>query len=130
MHPDKNTYEYSIIRLVPRVERGECLNVGVIVFCKRINFLDLRIEINEKRITSAFPSINLTEIQKNLDAYQKICRGSNDGGPIASLDQPSRFRWLTAKRSTIIQSSEIHPGLTSNPEQTLDHLYQSLITNH
>jgi hypothetical protein len=110
------------------VERGECLNVGVVLFCKRLQFLDLSIELNETRIKAVFPYVHIELIQQNLESYEKICRAAKDGGPIALLDQPSRFRWLTAKRSTIIQSSEIHPGLTSNPIQTLNHLFQCLIS--
>ena len=124
---DKHIYEYAVIRVVPRVERGEFLNLGVIVFCKSLSFLDMRYLINEERLKALFNDIDISDIRCHLESYEKICKGEYSGGPIARLDLPSRFRWLTARRSTIIQSSEVHPGLCSDPEQTLEKLFNELV---
>jgi hypothetical protein len=127
--PDKHIYEYAAIRVVPRVERGEFLNVGVIVFCKSLPFLDMSYLINEDRLMALYTGIDIADIRCHLESYEKICRGEFSGGPIARLDLPSRFRWLTAKRSTIIQSSEVHPGLCSDPAQILDKLFNELVSS-
>lgn len=126
---DNHIFEYATIRVVPRVERGEFLNVGVIVFCKRLSFLELRYDLNEDRLKAVYPEIDLADIKCHMDSFQKICKGDTAGGPIALLDLPSRFRWLTAKRSTIIQSSEVHPGLSADPKPTLEKLFNELVSS-
>lgn len=122
----KHIFEYAAIRVVPRVERGEFLNVGVILFCKSLSYLDLKYQLDEKRLRALFGEIDIEDLRCHLEIFEDICQGRAEGGPIALLDQPSRFRWLTAKRSTIIQSSEVHPGLCSAPEQTLDKIFKEL----
>lgn len=124
---DKQLYEYAVIRVVPRVERGEFVNVGVILFCKSLRFLDIRYQVPEDRLKALYFEIDIADIRCHLDSYAKICKGDAAGGPIAQLDLPSRFRWLTAKRSTVIQSSEVHPGLCTDPDQTLDKLFNELV---
>jgi hypothetical protein len=124
---EKQVYEYAVIRVVPRVERGEFLNAGVILFCKQRQYLGMRYQVDEARLLALYPDADIAEIRCHLEAYEKICKGSPDGGPIAQLDLPSRFRWLTAKRSTMIQGSEIHPGLCTEPGQTLDRLFNHLV---
>jgi hypothetical protein len=124
---DKHIYEYAVIRVVPRVERGEFLNVGVIVFCKSLSYLNMIYSVDEDRLKALYADIDIDDIKCHLGSYEKICNGSDSGGPIAQLDLPSRFRWLTAKRSTVIQSSEVHPGLCSDPKQTLDKLFSELV---
>ena len=126
---DKHIYEYAVIRVVPRVERGEFLNVGVIVFCKSLSYLDMIYSVEEDRLRALYADIDINDIKCHLDSYEKICNGSDSGGAIAQLDLPSRFRWLTAKRSTIIQSSEVHPGLCSDPKQTLEKLFSELVVS-
>lgn len=126
---DNHIFEYATIRIVPRVERGEFLNVGVILFCKRPSFLDIRYELNEDRLKALYQEIDLADIKCHMESFEKICKGDASGGPIALLDLPSRFRWLTARRSTIIQSSEVHPGLTADPEPTLEKIFSELVTN-
>jgi hypothetical protein len=126
---EKHIYEYAAIRVVPRVERGEYLNVGVILFCKSQAYLDMRFLITEERLIALYGEIDIADIRCHLESYEKICRGESSGGPIAQLDLPSRFRWLTAKRSTIIQSSEVHPGLSSDPTQTLGKLFNELVSS-
>lgn len=125
--PDKQVFEYAIIRVVPRVEREEFLNVGVIVLVKAKGFLGMRYEMNASRLSALYPETDLVEVSAQLRTFQKICLGDHTGGPIASLDAPSRFRWLTAKRSTIIQCSAVHPGLCDHADQTLDRLFIEMV---
>lgn len=126
--PDNHIFEYATIRVVPRVERGEFLNVGVIVFCKKLSYLGIRFALEKERLQAIFPDVDIPDIQCHMESFEKICKGDSTGGPIALLDLPSRFRWLTAKRSTIIQSSEVHPGLSADPETTLEKLFAELVT--
>lgn len=125
--PDKCTFEYAVIRVVPRVEREEFLNVGVIVFCKRPAFLDMKYVLDEQRLLAIDPAIDLAEVRLHLQAYEQISKGIKGTSPIAALDHASRFRWLTAKRSTIVQSSAVHPGLCFDPAATTDTLLQKLV---
>lgn len=125
--PDKQTYEYALIRLVPKVEREEFLNVGAIVFSKRKRYLDVKIHIDEQRLSAFSTEIDLSEIKEYLSTWALICKGDSSGGPIAQLDQASRFRWLTATRSTIIQSSKVHPGLCSDPDLILARLFEDYV---
>ncbi|WKN43393.1 DUF3037 domain-containing protein [Tunicatimonas pelagia] len=125
--PDQQVYEYAFIRYVPRVEREEFLNVGVILFCKGKRFLQMRYQINSRRLQAFSSEINLTELEQYLKAWDIICQGKAQDQPIAQLDPASRFRWLTATRSTIIQSSKVHPGLCSNPESVLEKLFTNYV---
>ena len=125
--PARAIFEYATIRVVPRVERGEFINVGVILFSKSMDYLDLRYQVEEERLNALFPGIDIPDICRHLDAFHKICRGDKDAGPIAQLDKPSRFRWLTAKRSTIIQCSDVHPGLCTEPVSLLDRLFNEQV---
>jgi hypothetical protein len=124
---EKHVYEYAVIRLFPRVDRGECLNVGVVLYCKTLSYLGFRYELNESRVSAFSPEISVTEIKEHLDSFDRICQGIKDSGPIGKQDKASRFRWLTAKRSTIIQPSEIHPGYTTDPEETLEKLFFRMV---
>lgn len=119
---EKQLFEYAVIRVVPRVEREEFLNVGIILYCAKSNFLQASIIMNEKRLYSLSSDIDLYELTNHLDSFVKICSGSEAGGPIAQLDLPSRFRWLTAVRSTVVQTSRVHPGLCIDPQETLSKL--------
>jgi len=121
-------FEYAIIRIVPLVEREEFMNVGVILYCPSRKFLECRISLNVERANGFFrKGIDCQEINKYLNAFEKICNGSRQGGVIATLPQVSRFRWLTATRSTILQASKVHPGLCVHPEVTLDQLFHELV---
>jgi hypothetical protein len=124
--PDKQVFEYAVIRVVPRVERGEFLNVGVIILVKATGFLGIRYRLDHALLQALFPQLDLEDLACHLQSFQKICSGQISGGPIAALDAPSRFRWLTAKRSTIIQCSEVHPGLTTDGRLTLDKLFEEM----
>ncbi len=121
------SFEYAVIRIVPRVERDEFINVGVVLYCQKKKFLGMKYHLEETRL-QAFPSAPaLEELTPYLLAFQQICEGIKEGGPIAQLDTGSRFRWLTAQRSTIVQTSRVHPGLTPNPQQTLELLFEKMV---
>ncbi len=123
---DNHLFEYAVIRIVPRVEREEFINVGVILFCKKHKFLQMRYVLDADRLKAFCPVIEPTEVENYLQGFEKVCRGDADGGPIAQLDLPSRFRWLTANRSTVLQTSKVHPGLCTNPEKKLNQLFEEL----
>jgi hypothetical protein len=125
--PEKNLFEYAVVRVMPRVEREEFMNVGVIVYCPKQKFLQARILLDEKRFCAFSGLTDCAEIKEHLYSFEQISLGSNVGGPIAQLDMPSRFRWLTATRSTIVQASKVHPGLCTDALQTLDKLYRQLV---
>jgi hypothetical protein len=124
---EKHLYEYAVIRIVPRVEREEFINVGVIVYCRRPAFLEAAFMLTYDRLEAVFPAINLPEIEANLNVFEQIAAGNKSAGTIATLDMASRFRWLTAKRSTIVQTSAVHPGLCSDPVTTLHHLIKQQV---
>ncbi len=126
MH-DRHLYEYAVIRVLPRVEREEFLNVGIILFCKKEKFLKVLYQLDEQRLKCLAEDFDLEQIRKNLESFEKICLGEKNGGPIAQLDVPSRFRWLTAVRSSVIQTSRPHPGLCSNLDETLKRLFKELV---
>ncbi len=120
-------YEYAVIRVVPRVEREEFINVGIILFSKRKKFLRAKYMLHEAKLKMLFPEIDIGVIRENLRVYDQVCSGSRDGGPIAGLDIPERFRWLTAVRSTVIQTSRPHPGLLTDPEVTFERLFEEFV---
>ena len=124
---ESNVFEYAVIRIVPQVEREEFLNAGVILYCPKLKFLECRCSIDDNRLCSFSSKIDISEIKAHLHAFAEICRGSKDGGPIAQLDMPSRFRWLSATRSTVVQTSKVHPGLCIDPQETLEKLYNQLV---
>jgi len=126
MH-DKNLFDYSVIRVVPRVEREEFINVGVILFCKAEKFLQAKYQIKHERLLAFSPDLDLECVNENLKAMGHICYGNKEGGAIAELDLASRFRWLTSTRSTILQMSKVHPGYTANAAETLEKLYAELV---
>jgi hypothetical protein len=125
--PGKHLFEYAVIRVVPRVEREEFINVGVVLFSKQKRYLKTAIHLSKERLLALCPEADITDIQAYLNAFEKISRGEKDGGPIAVLDLPSRFRWLTATRSTVLQSSKIHPGLCDDLDEALDKLFRQLV---
>jgi hypothetical protein len=123
----KHLFEYAIIRIVPRVEREEFLNVGIVLYCKDRKYLDAKYSVNKERIAALCAEIDCNEVDEHLRSFEKIARGDKDGGSIGALDLPSRFRWLTATRSTVIQTSKVHPGFTEDPQATLEKLYAQLV---
>ena len=127
MMPEMHLFEYAVIRVVPRVEREEFINVGVVVYCASRGFLQTRFSLPAERLL-AFPSVpDYDDIVERLQAFERICAGRKTGGPIGQLPVASRFRWLTATRSTIVQTSSVHPGLCADPQLTLDRLYEQLV---
>jgi hypothetical protein len=120
-------YEYAIIRVVPRVEREEFLNVGVIVYSRDLKFLKARYTINEKKIKALCKDIDCSEIKEHLISFERIADGDPQGGPIAKLDLASRFRWLTATRSTVVQTSKVHPGFCDDAEIMLDKIFNEMV---
>ncbi|MEO7265116.1 MAG: DUF3037 domain-containing protein [Ferruginibacter sp.] len=125
--PENYLFEYAIIRLVPRVEREEFLNVGLIIYCKKQGFLQTKYGLDEKRLHAVFTNLDIKEVNEHLEAFKQIAVGNKNAGPIAALDPASRFRWLTAKRSTIVQTSAVHPGLSSDIADTMEKLFSQLI---
>jgi len=121
--PAPSSFDYAIIRVVPRVERGELVNAGVILFCLERDFLQARVEVNEARLRALWPEIDLELVRQHLEAIPKICAGSPEAGPIARLSLRERFHWLVAPRSTMIQVSPVHSGLCETPERALDELF-------
>ena len=126
MH-DRVTYEYAVIRLVPKVEREEFLNIGVILFSKRKKFLGIKYNIDEQRINAFSNEVDTDLIKKYLEAWELICKGGPEGGSIGACDLGFRFRWLVANRSTIIQSSKTHPGLCHDPEAVLADIFKRYV---
>jgi hypothetical protein len=124
--PD-SAYDYAIVRLTPRVERGETINVGVILSCPEREFLDARIAIEETRVRALDPAFDLEAARAHLDAIPLICQGGAAAGPLGGLSQRARFHWLVAPRSTIIQVSPVHTGRTDDPPAALERLVETLV---
>ncbi|MCW3093261.1 MAG: hypothetical protein JWP81_4330 [Ferruginibacter sp.] len=124
---EKHLFEYAVIRIVPRVEREEFLNAGVILYCAKQNFLKAMFGVNHERIKAFCDQLDIAEVEENLHALERICAGGEGAGPIGKLDTASRFRWLTATRSTVVQSSKVHPGFCEDASETLVRLYEQLV---
>ena len=122
-----DTYDYTIIRVVPRVERGEFVNAGVIVSCEKTGFLKAAIELGEARVLALDPSVDLETLRRHLAAIQRICEGGPEAGPIGLLPQRARFHWLTAKRSAILQTSPVHMGRCGDMEAVVEHLMARMV---
>jgi hypothetical protein len=125
--PALSSFDYAIVRVVPRVERGESLNAGVILFCLERDFLRARIEVDEPRLRALWPETDLDLIRQHLETIPRICAGTPEGGPIARLSLRERFRWLVAPRSTMIQVSPVHAGLSDDPERALEELFGRMV---
>jgi hypothetical protein len=121
------TFSYALYRLVPRIERGECVNVGVVVFCRPQEYLAARTALEETRVRALWPELDLEPVRKHLHAIERIAAGDPAGGPIAALDLTARFHLLTAPSSTIIQPGEVHTGVTGEIGDRLDRLFESLV---
>lgn len=124
---DKVTYEYAIIRVVPKVEREEFFNVGVLLFSKRKNYLGVKFKIDKKKLEAFSDEIDLQMLKDHLAAWKNICEGAEDSGTIGQFEVSDRFRWLAACRSTIIQSSKTHSGLCMDPEEELEYLFKTFV---
>jgi hypothetical protein len=126
--PERHSFDYAVVRVVPHVERGEFLNVGVILSCQAAGFLKARFHINAKRFSGLAPGMDLQEVQSHLEAIRLICAGGEHAGPIGKLPRRARFDWLVAPRSTIIQTSAVHTGLCSDPEEALEQLLKKMVS--
>ncbi|WP_020534504.1 DUF3037 domain-containing protein [Lewinella cohaerens] len=125
--PNKVPYEFAVIRVVPKVEREEFINVGVIVFSKRKKYLDIKYQLNENRLRAFSEELDVEMLKGYLKAWEAVCRGGAQGGSIGQQELPYRFRWLSASRSTILQTSRIHPGICDSPEEVLEDLFQRYV---
>jgi hypothetical protein len=123
----EHAYDYAIIRVVPRVERGEMINVGVVLSCPSVDFLGAGVDVDESRLRALDATLDIEAIRAHLASIPAICRGGAEAGPIGSLPQRNRFHWLVSPRSTIIQMSPVHTGRTDDPEKTLQRLLDTMV---
>jgi Protein of unknown function (DUF3037) len=120
-------FAYAVLRVVPRVERGECFNAGVVLFCRRRRFLAARVELDERRLAALAPDADAAAVAAHLDALARIAAGDPAGGRVAALEPSERFGWLVAPSSTVIQPSPVHTGLCEDPGEMLDRLFAELV---
>ncbi len=124
---EPHLFEYAVIRVVPHVEREEFVNVGVILYCASEKFLKCATQVDENRIRILCEKIDFDELRNHIRSFERICNGGSAGGPIGRLSMPERFRWLTAPRSTVVQTSKVHPGLCKDASEMLDKLFKQLV---
>jgi hypothetical protein len=125
--PELCSFDYSVVRVVPRVDRGEFVNAGVILFCSTRAFLDARIELNHARLLALAPELDLAAVESHLAVIPRVCRGGKEAGPIGELPQRARFHWLVAPRSTVIQMSPVHSGVHRDLEAAMESLMVKLV---
>jgi len=121
------TYDYAVVRVVPRVEREEFINAGIVLSCPALRFLEARIELYEARLLALDPGVDLELVRRHLASFPAICAGTPDSGPIGQLPQRARFHWLTARRSSIIQTSPVHTGRCIDPTATIERLMARMV---
>ena len=124
---EKYLFEYAVLRIVPKVEREEFLNVGVVLYCPKQKFLQVLFHLDNERIKAFACDLDIPEIGQYLQAFEKICAATKDSGPIGKMALADRFRWLTATRSTVVQTSKTHTGLCTDAKDTLERLYKQLV---
>ncbi len=125
--PAHSSFDYAVVRLVPRVEREEFLNVGVILYCLSKGFLGAKVELDEARVRAFAPELDLEWVRGHLESLPRICAGGRAGGPIGRLSQKERFHWLVAPHSTIVQAGPVHSGLCEEPAAALEHLMDRMV---
>lgn len=125
--PARNSYDYALVRLVPHVERGECINAGVILFCRTLQFLGALIHLDSERALALTHQLDLDFVRQHLERIPLICAGGEQAGSIGLLSQPERFHWLVSPRSTIIQTSPVHSGLCQDPQKALEELFKEMV---
>lgn len=125
--PEKHLYEYAVIRIVPLVEREEFINVGIVLFCKKAKYIAVRFQLLEEKLRVFCKETDIEQVRQNLESFEKIAMGKAGGGPIAEMDLASRFRWLTAVRSSVIQTSRPHAGLCDDLDVTVTRLFEELV---
>lgn len=123
----REAFQYALVRIVPRIERGERFNAGVVVFCRTLRYVSARTALDERRLAVLGPELEPATLQPHLDAIERTAAGLPDAGPIAALPQSERFHWLVAPSSTVIQPSEVHTGLCEQPESALERLFATLV---
>ncbi|MBP6531632.1 MAG: DUF3037 domain-containing protein [Bacteroidia bacterium] len=124
---EKYLYEYAVIRIVPKVEREEFINVGIVLFSKKSDYLKSKCNLDVAKLQCFANELDIEQVQNYLHAFEKINNGDETGGPIAKMDVPSRFRWLTAVRSSVLQTSRPHPGFSNDLDATLHRLFDELV---
>ena len=127
MPAPREEFQYALWRVVPNVERGECINAGVVLYCRRNRFLQARVALDRGRLEALAPGADADAIERHLAQLAAIAAGEDGAGPIAAMDQPDRFHWLVAPSSTIVQPSPVHTGLSGDPAATLKHLFATLV---
>jgi hypothetical protein len=125
--PERTSFEYAILRVVPRVEREEFINAGVLLFSLARDFLAARVELDVERLRALAPDVDVDLVKEHLDAFPRICAGGPDGGPIGKLPKKERWHWLVAPRSTVVQVSPVHAGLCEAPELELERLLDRMV---
>jgi hypothetical protein len=125
--PARASFDYALVRVVPRVERGECINAGVILYCKTMGFLEARLALDGARLTALDPSVDVDEVARALALIPLVCAGAPGSGPIGRLPQAERFHWLTSPRSTITQTSPVHSGICDDPAASLARLMDTMV---
>lgn len=126
--PERSSFEYAIVRVVPRVDREEFINAGALLYCRAQRFLGARVALHVERLAALGPLPDLAAIRAELDFCVQVCAGDPAAGPIAALSQAERFRWLTSPRNTVVQMSLVHPGLCVDPQTALDELFAKMVT--
>lgn len=125
--PERYLFEYAVLRVVPHVEREEFLNVGIILYCAGQKFLKALYEVDEARLRVLCDKLDFAELEEHVQSFDKICRGGKNAGQIGQLSMAERFRWLTAERSTMLQTSKVHPGLCIDANEMLERLFTQLV---
>ena len=125
--PARSPFSYAVLRVVPRIERGERFNAGVVLFCRQRGFLGAKVELDERRLAALDPGTSAGDVRAHLEALASVAAGDSDAGAIAVLPASERFGWLVAPSSTVIQPSRVHTGLTDDPVATLDALFRELV---
>ena len=127
MHASRSPFQYAVLRVVPRIERGECFNAGVVLFCRPRRFLRARVELDPRRLEVLAPDADAAVLSSHLDGLVAVAAGAPTAGPIAALDQSERFHWLVAPASTMLQASPVHTGMCEEPTEVLDRLFRALV---
>ena len=122
------TFDYAVIRVVPRVERQEFLNAGIILFCRTRRFLAAQIALDRERLVCFAPGLDASDVEHHLSVFPLVCAGDPAAGPIGQLPLAGRFHWLVAPRSTTIQTSPVHSGMSADPERSLEHLMRVMVS--
>ncbi len=125
--PAPSSFDYAVVRVVPRVERGECINAGVILYCRTMGFLEARMALDRARLVALDPSVDVDDVERALALIPLVCAGDAGSGPIGRLPQAERFHWLTSPRSKVTQPSPVHSGLCTDPAAALARLMETMV---